>query len=236
MASLAFAEDDVIPAVEIADPFIEMRTGPAGAYPIFHVVDRGELVQILRRRTNWFEIKSESGKQGWASRDQMIKTLKLDGSEFAVSDATADDFLQSQWTLAVMGGEFESAPVISITGAHLFTRNFSSELSLSHSVGNVSSSTLFKANAVMQPLPDLSWSPIFTLGAGQIKVEPSSTLITPNSTTNLFGQIGFGVQHYLSRRFIFRFEVSEYIIFSASNDDDSNEGITEWKTGFAVFF
>ncbi len=61
--------------VKIADPFINLHTGPGKAYPIFHVIDRGELVSIEKRRTNWFRIRAENGKTGWASHDEMQLTL-----------------------------------------------------------------------------------------------------------------------------------------------------------------
>jgi len=138
--------------------------------------------------------------------------------------------------LGVMGGEFGNAPVISIFGGYSFTKNLSTELSLSQSVGSVSSSTLLKANLLMQPFPEWSYSPYFTLGVGGIRVKPSSTLISSNPRDSSVAQVGIGIQHYLNRRFIFRLDYSQYIVFSASNTRDKNEEINEWKAGFAVFF
>jgi hypothetical protein len=88
----------------------------------------------------------------------------------------------------------------------------------------------------MQPFPEWSYSPFFTLGLGSIQVKPNATLIDPADKNNAVSQIGFGIKTYLSRRFILRFELNEYVIFSANNDKDENEDITEWKIGFAIFF
>ena len=230
------AEDDELPKVTIADPFIELHTGPSAAYPIFHVVDRGEQVTIIRRRTDWFEISSEQGKTGWANREQMQQTLLPSGEKLAISDATKDDFVQRKWLVGATGGEFERAPILSIFTGYSFTENISAELTYAKTVGNVSSGTIIKANILLYPFPEASYSPFFTLGAGSIKVRPGATLIAPRLRTNSFSQVGIGVQHYLSRRFLIRFEFNEYVVFSANNDSDSNEELNEWKAGFAVFF
>ena len=230
------AEEDELPQVTIADPFIEMHTGPSAGYPIFHVVDRGQVITILRRRTNWFEIGTEQGEIGWADRDQMQQTLLPSGENLVISDATKDDFVQRDWLFGATGGEFERAPILSIFTGYSFTKNISTELTLAKSVGNVSSSTIWKINILMHPFPEASYSPYFTIGSGSIEVKPSATLIAPKLRTNSFSQVGIGVQHYLSRRFLIRLEFNEYVVFSANNDSDSNEELNEWKAGFAVFF
>jgi hypothetical protein len=88
----------------------------------------------------------------------------------------------------------------------------------------------------MQPFPSWSYSPYFTLGAGAIDVKPSATLIEPADKQNELSQMGFGIRKYLSRRFLLRLEANEYVVYSASNDKDENEEISEWKLGFAIFF
>ena len=58
----AIAETDgEFPTVSVADPYLEMHTGPGRGYPVFHVVDRGEDVAILLRRTDWFKIRAADG-------------------------------------------------------------------------------------------------------------------------------------------------------------------------------
>lgn len=220
----------------IADPYIEMHTGPGSGYPIFHVIDRGEQVIVLRQKTIWFKIRAENGKEGWASKQQMQQTLLPDGQKLHFKEIDQNAFINRQWEMGVTTGELGDAPVISVYGAYNFTENFSTELSLGQSVANVSSSTLLKMNLMMQPFPEWSYSPFFTLGLGRIEVNPNATLIEPEDKNNQVSQIGIGFKSYLSRRFILRFELNEYVIFSATNDKDENEDISEWKLGFAVFF
>jgi hypothetical protein len=236
MLKVAQADEDSVAQVTIADPFVELHTGAGTGYPIFHIIDRGSQISILKQRTNWIKIRALNGEVGWVSRDQMQQTLLPSGEKLTITEANQTDFSKRQWILGAMGGEFENAPIISIFTAYSFTENLSAEISYGQSIGNVSSSTLLKANLLMQPFPEISYSPFFTLGVGNIKVTPSATLISSNRRDNSVAQVGIGIQHYLNRRFIFRFDYSEYIVFSANNIKDENEEISEWKAGFAVFF
>ena len=52
-AAPAEAADDELRTVAVADPYLEMHTGPGRGYPIFHVVDRGDSVQIVKQKTYW---------------------------------------------------------------------------------------------------------------------------------------------------------------------------------------
>jgi len=222
--------------VTIADPFVEMHTGPSAGYPIFHIVDRGVEISILLRKTNWFKIETSDGKTGWVSRDQMRQTLQPSGEQFEVVELDETDFAKRKWVVGVTGGEFDSAPVFTLFGGYSFTENLIAEMHFGQSVGSVSSSTLLKGNLVMQPLPDLKYSPYMTLGFGKIDISPSSTLLASNSETSSFAQFGLGIQRFVSRSFLFRFEVNEYVLFSTSSTSDNNEVVNEWKFGFAVFY
>ena len=230
------ADDDEYAQVKIADPFINLRTGPGEAYPIFHVIDRGESVRIEKRRTNWFRIRAENGETGWASRDEMQLTLLPGGEQFYVKDATEDDFIRRDWSYGITGGEFENAPIVSIFSAYSFTENLAAELTFGQSSASLSSSSQIKANLMMQPFPEWTVSPFFTIGVGKIKVKSGASLISGNRRESSMTQVGLGLHYYLSRRFVLRFELNEYVILSASNSNDENEEIGEWKTGFSIFF
>lgn len=220
----------------IADPFIEMHTGPAMAYPVFHVIDRGESITVIKRVTDWFLIRSNKGREGWVNREQLQRTLLPGGQQLKLQDLTSEDFKDRQWEMGVLTGELEGAPIISFYGAYAFTENISTEFNLGQSVGTVSSSLLYKLNLLMQPFPEWDYSPFFTLGLGQIQVKPNATLIDPLDKDNQVSQIGIGFRKFLSQRFVIRAEYNEYVVFSASNAKDENEDIGEWKLGFAVFF
>jgi hypothetical protein len=222
--------------VTIAEPFIELHTGPAAGYPIFYVIDRGTEVRIFRQKTNWFKIETGNGKSGWASWEQIQQTLLPSGEQFKTVESDQDDFTGRRWVMGVTGGELDSTPVFSIFAGYSFTENLGTELHIGQSTGTRSNARFIKANLVMQPMPDWRYSPYLTLGVGRIEVDPSSTLISQNDDTNTFAQYGLGIQAYVSRSFLVRVEANEYVIFSSTATHDDNEVINEWKFGFAVFF
>lgn len=232
----SLADEDQLLIVTIADPFINLHTGPGAAYPIFHVISRGSSVTIIKQRTEWFQISTADGKVGWASRDEMQQTMLPGGNQFSVTEASEDDFVQRRWQYGFNGGEFENAPIVSLYTAYSFTENLVAELSYGHSSGNISGSDLLKINVMIQPFPRWTFSPFFTLGVGAIKVKPSANLISSGRRNSTVSQVGVGIHYYLSRQFILRLEFNQYVIFSAINSVDRNEDISEWKAGFAIFF
>ena len=250
MAYAQSANEDESPVVEghhqeqeqdqylltIADPFVEMHTGPHAGYPIFYVVERGEEIHVIRRKTNWFKVETSRGEVGWVSREQMRQTLLPSGETFPLVDRDEDDFAGRRWVAGVTAGELDSSPVFTLFAGYALSENLSAELSFGQSIGNDSSSRFYKGNLLMQPFPDFTYSPYFTLGVGRVEVETSSTLIAAKSDTNTFAQVGLGIQCYISRSFLFRVEVNEYVVFAESDSGNNNEVLDEWKIGFAVFY
>lgn len=231
----AFAEDDY-QQVEVADPYIELHTGPGAGYPIFYVIERGELITILKSHTDWYKIKTKKGKTGWVDRSQLAQTLNLSGEKVELRELTQEEFEKRHWEVGAMGGQLDGTPVLSIYGGYEFTPTFSTELTLSQSVGNISSNLYLKGSLLASPFPEWRFSPYFSIGTGVMKIKPAVTLVQPETTSHQFSTIGIGIRTHISQRFIFRVEYNDYVIYSASNDKDENEEVGEWKVGFAVFF
>jgi hypothetical protein len=236
VAEEADSEADSYQQVQIADPFVDVHTGPGGGYPIIYAIERGEEIKIIQRRTSWFKISSQKGPEGWVSIEQMSETLSPKGEEIEFTNKTQEDFVKRHWELGIMGGSFGGATAITSYAAYLFNKGFTTEFALSQAIGNASSSFLYNIGLVMQPFPEWAISPYFHLGTGIIDVDPKATLIQPIDQSSQFSNIGFGARVYLTKQIIFRLEYSEYIIFSSRLDNDTNEDISEWKAGFAVFF
>lgn len=236
--AILMAEEEEAPAqlLEIADPYIDVHTGPGGGYPIFHVIERGEKVDVILRRTNWFKITFGKDLVGWVHIDQLQQSLMSDGKQVEFVRKTKEDFTHRKWEAGVMGGGFEGALQFSIYGAYLFNRGFAAELGYAEAIGANSSSSLIKMGLLMQPFPDWRVSPYFYLGTGHISVDVNETLAVPENRDNQFSNIGFGIRAFITKTIIFRAEVSDYVLFSADFDNDTNEDISEWKLGFAVFF
>lgn len=219
--------------VVVADPFMEMHTGPGRGYPVFHVAERGETVRILKQRTEWFKVENDREITGWVHRDQMQQTLFLDGGFTEFKDTLRADFENARWEMGFMGGDFGGADVITGWGGFRFTPNLSGELRMNVALGNFSNSYFATVNIVHVFFPEWRISPFFMLGGGVIHTQPTSTLIGAEDRTDDMAQAGLGIRAYVSRRFVFRAEFNEYIVFTSRN---TNEEVNEWKAGFSFFF
>jgi hypothetical protein len=229
----AEAADDELREVAVADPYLEMHTGPGRGYPIFHVVDRGESVEIIMRRTDWFFVRAANGTEGWVDQVQMELTLKPDGSDVDFGRATLEDFTNAKWEAGFLAGDFGGANIVSLYGGYSLNPYVSIEVWGSQILGNFSNGWMGSVNVVHEAFPDWRFSPFFTLGTGVIHTEPKSTIIQGDDRTDQVGHVGAGLRVYATRRFLFRIEYKSYVVFTSR---DENEEVEEWKAGFAFFF
>ena len=219
--------------VEIADPYIELHTGAGQGYPVFHVEERGASIEILKRKTDWFKVRTDRGKEGWVAREQLERTLTPAGEQMLISDATQKEFAFHRWEMGAMGGDFENADVLSVYGGFFLTPKFSVELSASKIFADYSDGEMANISLNMHPFPEWRFSPFLSLGTGVIHSNPDTTLVQESDRTDQLAHAGIGIRVYLTRRFMFRAQYKNYVIFQSTDD---NQEINEWKAGFAVFF
>jgi hypothetical protein len=226
--------DDPPRRILIADPFIELHSGPGRGYPIFHVIERGQEVTLVKRRTDWFEVSSDRGAEGWVHRDQMIATLEQTGEPLDLEEPARENYMSRRWQGGVMAGDFGGASLISAFGGYAFSDNLSIELTLNHVLGEFSNGYSATLGLMHVFAPEWRLSPYFTLGTGIIYTDPKSTLVESIDRTDQIGYVGGGLQFYLTRRFMLRSEYRSNVIFTSRDD---NEEVDEWKyLGFAFFF
>ena len=221
------------PQVQVSEPFVEWRSGPAVGYPVFHASEQGEWLYLLQRKTSWIKVRDAQGREGWISVAAIAQTRDSTGEPVALSVPSFDEFRDRRWEAGLMMGEFEGAAVTSAYGGFWLTRNLSAELWGSQVLGSASELRLVNANLVHQPFPHWRVSPFFTLGIGHIWVDPKVTLAEPEERDNTVGHAGLGVRAYITDRYFIRAEVKDYKIFTTRS---TNEEATEWKIGLSIFF
>ena len=220
-------------SVQVADPYTELRTGPGRGYPVFHVVERGEKVEILKRRTDWFKVRTKDDVEGWAERDQMERTLTEVGSKKTFRDMLLKDYLARRLEFGFAGGVFSGDAVMSMRAGWRMSDNFLAELSLSQVAGTFSGSRLYNANLLVQPFPRWRVSPYFTLGVGRFENVPNSTLVDAKTVTSVTPNAGAGVRMYLTRRFVLRVDYKHFVSLT---DDNKNNTFNEVVAGLSFFF
>jgi hypothetical protein len=232
LAAPAYAKRELLKVV-VADPYIEMRTGPGRGYPVFHVADRGAEIEVVRRRTDWFEVRTDRGTDGWVHADQLARTLEATGEPVDVADPGWDEFAGRRWEVSLALGDYDGASSVSLTGAYRLSTHLAAELVTAQISGEFSDGWYAAARIVHTPFPEWRISPFLMLGTGVVNVEPRTALVSTEDRTDQFGQAGAGVRAYLTRRFMLRAEYAGNVVFTSR---DENEEVEEWKAGFAFFF
>src|SRR5215469_2274608 len=116
----------------VAEPYLELHTGPGRGYPVFNVVPRDGSVLVLFRRTDWFKVRTERGVEGWASQRDMLKTVLADGSPFTFDLGDRAGFTSHRFEAGAFAGSWGGATLVSAYTSF----SFNSQLALEGSVGN----------------------------------------------------------------------------------------------------
>ena len=233
-SSSVFADDTgEYQQVTIADPFIEFHTGPGRGYHVFHIVERGQQILLIKKKTQWFKVRSVKGHEGWVHEDTMQKTLVADNEKFDAGNINLQDFTKRGWEAGVLGGEFGGATSLTLYSGWNFTENLSAELSMAQALGNVADIRYANISIVHQTFPEQRVSPFIKIGAGIIQTRPFTTLVQTQDRTDEILNVGIGIKAYVSRQFFIR---AEYISYTILTSRDDNDEVEEWKLGFSVFF
>ena len=227
------ASDDALLQVKVAEPFVEVHTGPGRGYPVFHVVERDASLTLLFQRAGWIKVETLRGRVGWVPRRALTATLDGEGQPPVMTRLGHEAFLSGHWQASVMMGELEGASSLSVALGYRFTENLTAEGMFSRSSGDFANTTLAGLNLQHQMFPRWRVSPYVLLGAGKASIEPRETLVRPENRDENYAVGGLGLKAYLSRGFVLRGEYRSYVLFTEEND---NRNLEEWKIGFSALF
>ena len=220
--------------VFVTAPYLEMHTGPGRGYPVFNVVDRDASVDVLKRFTDWFKVRTASGVEGWVAARDMEQTVLADGTHFHYDIGDFSAYTSHRFEAGVFFyGDYGGASAVSAYAAVFANPNLSAELSIGEFLGSASNGTTFDLGLAHIFYPQARLAPFVELGTGIVHTEPKATLVQPDNRTEQSAYVGGGLRYYLTRRFFLRGEFKEHIIFTNRNQ---NEQVDEWKFGFAFFF
>lgn len=236
-ASLGFSfsakGDDLI--VSVVEPYIDFRTGPASEYPIFHVAEQGEVISILKKKTDWYKARTQKGQEGWVSAAQLGKTLLLSGEALYVPSGSFEDYADRTFEFSVFGGVLESVNTMSVASSWNWTGNLMAEATYTQALGKFSESKLWSIRLQSHIFPEWRVSPYLTIGAGNINTRPRANLVQSGAEVRKsdFYEVGAGLRYYFAQNMVVKFE---YRSILALTDRDDQERIEEFKLGISVFF
>jgi Bacterial SH3 domain len=233
LAPVCQAADRDLLQLFVTDPYLELHTGPGRGYPVSQVVARGDSVDVLYRKTEWYKVRTERGVEGWASEASLMRTILADGSSFKVDRGNRDGYRSHNWEFGILVGDYAGASEFGGLAAYSLTDHLKAELYGAQFLGNIYNGYIVDVGLNHVFMPEWRFSPFVTLGTGVERVEPRTTLVKPVNQNYQTAYVGFGARYYLARRFFVRAEYRSHTVFT---NTDSNEVKTEWKIGFAFFY
>ena len=222
-----------VEVVQIADPYIELHTGPGRGYPVFFVAPRNEWITIELRHTDWFRVRTENGKVGWVSRQQLESTLTAAGSTKSFRDVLLDDYLSRKVQLGAAWGHFKSEPMLKLWTSYRFSDTLSLEATIGQVQGVFSGTDLWHVDVLIEPWSDHRVSPFFGVGVGKFKNFPNLSLIGATDTNAKMGVARMGVRYYLTERFVMS---ADYALYTAFLNDQRSTQYNAWTLGLSFFF
>ncbi|MGZ5249031.1 MAG: SH3 domain-containing protein [Caldimonas sp.] len=219
--------------LQIADPYIELRTGPGRGFPIFFVASRSEWIEIELRHTDWYRVRTDSGKVGWVNRSQLETTLTAGGGKKTFRDVLIDDYLNRKIQLGAAYGLFKSEPMLKLWSSYRLSETLSLEGTVGQVQGVFSGTDFWHLNLLAEPWSDRRFSPFFGIGVGKFRNFPNLSLVGAATTDAKLANAGVGVRYYLSDRFVLRADYSLYTVFV--NDAKTTE-YRAFTAGLAFFF
>jgi len=218
--------------LEVAEPYIDMHTGPGRGYPVFNVVEHGQTIEILKHKASWYKIRSADNKTGWTKAAQLAHTLEPTGMPVDLPEIDHGDYLKSSWRVGFTGGQLEGASTFSITGGYRLLNWLGMELEWGKLFDNSVTSNYYGANILLEPATNWPAAPFVTIGAGQFKFSNRQKVVVEDAGNSDYISAGAGASYYIGRNFVVR---GEYRWYSVSTDDD-NVGLNSWRIGLSIFF
>ena len=228
------SDEDIAGALEVRviDPYLELHTGPGRGYPVIYVVEKGEDIAVVSRRTTWYLIADKRGKTGWVTRESLARTLEDTGTPVALPETRQGDFLRSKFRVGFTVGSQDGSDQISVMGGYRLNKYFGVETEYGKFFAYNGEGEMKSASLLVEPTDRWNFSPFLSLGYGTQDFNRKSRLPGRGEVTGDFYSVGGGVNYYIGFNFVLR---GEYRRMTFSVDDDT-VGNDVWRIGFSSFF
>lgn len=219
--------------LQVAEPFLELHTGPGRGYPVFFVVEKQQWVVIELRRTDWYRVRAEGGQVGWVQRQQLQTTLTDAGGLKTFRDLVLDDYLGRKLEFSGGWGRFKGEPMLRLGLQYRLADTVGAEVTVGQVQGIFSGTDFWHVSLVSEPWSDRRFSPYLSVGLGKFRNIPNSSLVDATATNAKLAHASLGLRWHLSDRFTARLDWTLYTAFVADTRSTEYRSIT---AGLGFYF
>lgn len=220
--------------LSVIDTYLELHTGPGRGYPIFHVMEQGEVVYVHSRRTNWFYVSDRRNRQGWVKQEGLARTLAPTGLPAALPNIQHGDFLSQQGRVGFSLGQQDSADTATVMAGYRLLSFAGLEVEYGQIFGKRIDGTTYGASLLIEPIKSWSFTPFISKGYGRQEWKQKQKLQvgTSNRFNSTYEYTGVGINYYIGYSFVVRGEFRK-VHLTGDNDSLTNSA---WRLGFSSFF
>lgn len=200
-----------MPRLVLADPFVELHTGPGRGYPVFHVAARGEAVELLLAHTQWIQLRTDGGQVGWATRDSLQGTLAGGGWEPGLLRRWTDRHLRDRLELGARLGRFQGQPLAEMGLRWQLSPAIEIEAVAGQVQGLYSGTDYWRLGLALDPMNEQALAPTFALGVGRLHNVPNASLVEQGITNANLAHAGLGLRWRFGGRWRLRAEWSHHL-------------------------
>ncbi len=223
--------------VRVTGPYLEFHTGAGRRYPVFYVVPRGEKVQVLFRRTDWFKVRDEHDREGWVRREQIELTELADGEPLPLEDAERRDVDALPWLAGAGTGRLGHGWNNTVFVGYSPSPRLTVLLEGDHQPSRGYDRFMLLGGLQFAPRPDWRLAPFLEIGTGLARVSANAVYQgDPPTGRRSVGYYGAGLRWAVNNRFELRLQERSYLLSHPSSAHTPNEALNEWKAGFAFYF
>jgi hypothetical protein len=227
--------------LKVIVPRAAVRTGPAFSYREIYRAERGEVMPVIDRNSNyWFRVITPDGRYGWIYGEQVLPfTIDLEGKNapsgwvrFKEAVFAPSPIPSSIVSFTFSGGALAGDGMFIFRPAVTLDAHFALEAHIGEAIGSDGSLLIYglDGNVIIWPLGPLV--PFLALGGGGGTAFPKINGVTQSSKTNFALDAGGGLALILKKRIILRFDFRNYTLFTPNSTDNRQE----YSGGLEVFF
>jgi len=229
----ARADGDDVERLVVDGPYIELHTGPGRGFPVFYVVARHEWIEVVMRHTDWYRVRTESGREGWVDHVQLESTLTEAGGRKTFRQVLLDDYLKRRLEFGGAWGHFSSEPMLKLWSTYNITENLGAELTFGQVQGQYSGTDFWHLDLLLQPWAEKRVSPFFGVGLGRLNYAPNASLVGAIPINSNSANAMVGVRVHVTDRLIARLDWTAYTSLVSSSQTAQFHALT---AGLSFFF